>query len=67
MEADVIKAKIENAWADVSSNWKDEYAARYQAAVIKELENTLVNIRNVSMQLNDLIKATLSNLRDFND
>ena len=65
MEANVIKTKVEDAWSVVSSHWKDEYAARYRMAVIKELENTLDSIRNVSMQLSDSIDTALSSLREF--
>jgi len=67
MEADVIKMKIEDVWSDVSSHWRDEYAARYRAVVIMELENTLDSIRNVSMQLSNTVDEALLSLREFDD
>jgi hypothetical protein len=65
MEANVIKAQIDEAWRDASASWKDEYATRYKTAVISELESTLDHLQKTSNQLNEAIDTVLSSLREF--
>jgi hypothetical protein len=65
MEANMIKAQIDEAWRDASSIWKDEYASRYKTAVISELESTLDHIQKTSRQLDEAINTVLSSLREF--
>jgi hypothetical protein len=60
MEANLIKAHIDEAWQDASKSWKDEYAARYKIAVIDELGNTLDNLQKTARQLDEAIDTTLS-------
>ena len=67
MEADVIKTRVVLSWQDASAHWKDEYASRYNKAVIVELENTLDRIRSASAQLSDDIYAALAELNEFYD
>lgn len=65
MEPRVIKSKINDLWLDASAQWKDEYASRFQIAVIGELENTLNSINCLYAQLRDSINDTLDGLREF--
>jgi gamma-glutamyl phosphate reductase len=65
MEANVIKAQIDEAWRDACASWKDEYTSRYKTAVISELENTIDHIQKTSRQLDEAINTVLSSLREF--
>lgn len=67
MDANTIKAQVEETWQDASVLWKDEYATRYKIAVINELENTLDQIQKATAQLNAAIDSTLSGLREFEE
>jgi hypothetical protein len=67
MNTDVIKSRIDIAWQDASSFWKDEYASRYKAAVIIDLDNTLDRINKASTQMGEAIYTALANLNEFND
>jgi hypothetical protein len=67
MDAEVIIARVDTAWQDATRRWKDEYASRFQTAVISGLEHTLGKIRNTTVQLSEATEAVLGALREFNN
>ena len=67
MGIDNIKTTITELWDEISLSWHDEMAQKYKRIVLYEVEETLSEIRTVSIELQNVSDESMRKIQKIKE